>query len=389
MEFISYNDELGVAQLLFQRVFSNIRIERTDAKGKTSWLKVPCMLGQRSRILKALENPDRRAMYKLPLIAINRTGYQRQGDRLNSLHNEVKYEITPTNRNQQLLTPVPIDISYEVAVVAKYQADIDKIASNFMVFFNSNIFVSQEHPKYQGVKMNNEIIMSDSVSEEHHDELDGSADDVVTSTFSFTFKTYLFGGTTQAKARARTEISTYLSTFVSSYVYEFKDDDEVRRYISSDPHAKLSTTLTAEVTALLSTEISTDLSDGYDDGIPQIRRLDFGFYAVPKKEDIDQYIMSVDNELIAKHEHYTQPAYLSSEAYELVYEEVVMPDGSVQKLPKELRTSGDYYAPVDNWCTLAPYVDRIIWRIDEGSQMPFPYNVRPYPDPAPGPLSSV
>jgi hypothetical protein len=237
--------------------------------------------------------------------------------------------------------------------------------------------------------MNNEIIMSDSVSEEHHDELDGSADDVVTSTFSFTFKTYLFGGTTQAKTRARTEISTYLSTFVSSYVYEFKDDDEVRRYISSDPHAKLSTTLTAEVTALLSTEISTDLSDGYDDGIPQIRRLDFGFYAVPKKEDIDQYIMSVDNELIAKHEHYTQPAYLSSEAYELVYEEVVMPDGSVQKLPKELRTSGDYYAPVDNWCTLAPYVDRIIWRIDEVSQMPFPYNVRPYPDPAPGPLSSV
>ena len=57
-------------------------------------------------------------MYKLPMIAINRTGYQRQGDRLNSLHNEVKYEISPKRRLYERLTPVPIDISYDVSVIA-------------------------------------------------------------------------------------------------------------------------------------------------------------------------------------------------------------------------------------------------------------------------------
>jgi hypothetical protein len=36
--------------------------------------------------------------------------------------------------------------------------------------------------------------MSDSITEEHPDELDGSADDFITATFQFTFKTYLFGG---------------------------------------------------------------------------------------------------------------------------------------------------------------------------------------------------
>ena len=81
------------------------------------------------------------------------------------------------------MTPVPVDISYDVTIMAKYPSDIDKIASNFMVFFNSDIYVSCEHPKYEGVKLNNQVIMSDSVSEEHPDELDSGTDDLITSTF--------------------------------------------------------------------------------------------------------------------------------------------------------------------------------------------------------------
>lgn len=53
------------------------------------------------------------------------------------------------------MTPVPVDISYDVTIMAKYPSDIDKIASNFMVFFNSDLYVSCEHPKYKGIKMNN------------------------------------------------------------------------------------------------------------------------------------------------------------------------------------------------------------------------------------------
>ena len=142
MQFVSWNNELGCATLLFARCFSNIQIERTDKKGNKSWLSVPCVNGKRSRILKELENPDRKGMYSVPMIVYQRTGYSRNSDRLNSLHNEVKYEITSSNRNYQLLTPVPIDVEYEVSVIAKYQVDVDKIASNFMVFFNSDIFVA-------------------------------------------------------------------------------------------------------------------------------------------------------------------------------------------------------------------------------------------------------
>ena len=272
-------------------------------------------------------------------------------------------------------------MSYDVSIIAKYQADIDKISSNFMVFFNSNIFVSQEHPKYQGIKLHNEIIMSDSVSEEHPDEFDGSQDDIVTSTFNFTFKTYLFGGTTKAQKHPGQQVSSVISTFISSYVYEFQTDDEVRDYLNVNDHNKLSTMLEKEVTEPVTclVDISTDT---YDDGIPVIRNIDMGFYAVPRKEDIEQYIISVDSGLIAPHEHYTSAAYISSGSYLSNYEEreIETETGEISSVSvlTSLTTVDDYYEPVDNWCTLAPYVDRIRWCIDETSIYPFPDNVKAY-----------
>ena len=68
-----------------------------------------------------------------------------------------------------------------------------------MVFFNSSLYVSCVHPKYDGIKLNNQVIMEDSVSEDHPDEIDAGTDDFITTTFNFTFKTFLFGGTRQAK----------------------------------------------------------------------------------------------------------------------------------------------------------------------------------------------
>lgn len=83
------------------------------------------MFGQRSRVFKNWQNAEKKGMAKLPLVIIDRTGYARSNERLNNMHNEVKYEVTSKSRIAELLTPVPIDISYDVSVVAKYPSDID------------------------------------------------------------------------------------------------------------------------------------------------------------------------------------------------------------------------------------------------------------------------
>ena len=102
---------------------------------------------------------------RLPMIVVNRTGYSRSPARVNNLHNEVKFEMTSKYRKYDLLTPVPIDVSYDVSIIAKYPSDIDKIASNFMVFFNNDVYVSCEHPKYEGIMLNNQVdVISTEVS---------------------------------------------------------------------------------------------------------------------------------------------------------------------------------------------------------------------------------
>ena len=389
MEFQSYNEELGTCNLLFRRLFSNIRIQRTLDNGEKKETLVKCVLGQRSRIMKALENPERKGIYTLPLISINRTGYSRNGERLNNLNNEVKYELGPKSRYYHLMAPVPVDINYEVTVMSKYQADIDKIASNFMVFFNSDIYVSCQHPKYEGIKMNNQVIMSDSVSEEHPDEMDGTQDDLITSTFNFTFKTFLFGGTRQAKLVPQKILSSYTSSFISTDIVQI-DADKIDQFQKDHPNQCVSAILTNWVTADITSYVDNPNAsvDIYDD-IPIINKIDFGFYVVPQKHEIEPYIQSVDNGAFGSHDHNSLCGYISSETYTnsgptIVYDPH-LPDAIIAGEPlstcqtssfnKPLQTSGDYYDNVDWECSLAPYVDKLYWKIEAGNKYEFPNNV--------------
>lgn len=355
MEFMSHNAELAIANDLFERIFNNIRIQRVSKENKKSLVKVNCLWGQRSRIVKNLENSEKRGNMKLPMIVIERTGYSRNSDRLANLHNEVKYEMSSSNRKYELMTPVPVDVSYDVTVIAKYPQDIDKIASNFMVFFNNDIFVSCEHPKYEGIQLNNQVVMNDSVNEDHPSELQGENDDIQTAQFSFTFKTWLFAGIGRAKKVHPKVISTDISTFISTYI-DVLQPDEIDAYQLQYPTKNLTVEIksneiddfqkafpnksaSAEMTSLVSVPITSyvdDISTDIYDGMPIVTAIDFGFYTVPKQFDIPSYIESVDNEILQKHYH-------------------VDLSGNI---------SDDYYDIVDHRCTLEPYVDKIFWRID-------------------------
>lgn len=200
MEIISYNHELEYANLLFSKLFRNIKIQKFY-KNTLTEVPVNCMIGNRWRIFKNMENPEKLATYTFPLIAISRRGIQVEPARIANLHNEVKWFSNPDNPYYyDLMTPVPVAISYDVTIISKDQATNDMIMSNFIPFFNQDLFVSSIHPKFTNVVFNNQVIMSNSITEEHPDELNASEDDFVINTCNFTFKTYLFGGKAKATA---------------------------------------------------------------------------------------------------------------------------------------------------------------------------------------------
>ncbi len=297
MEFRSYNRELAYANMLFKRPFSNIAIER-DGK----LIKFKCLFGNRSRIFKNMENPQKKAMYSLPMVIIQRTGITKNDERLANVWNEVKYATSSKRLNYDLFTPIPIDISYEVSFVSKYPGDIDMAISNFIPFFNKDLYFSSKHPKFDDISFQNQVIMENTITEEHPDELDPTADDIVVSTCSFTYKTFIFCGNNKPK----TVIVPVVSTYISSDHYEGLSDilsswdlDEFSSVSSIlNPNKKISayyqTMVTTDIDVPVSvvTSVEQEIHDGL---IPEILCVNLGFYAVPTLSDHVTYMNYVDS----------------------------------------------------------------------------------------------
>ena len=330
MEIQSYNKELQIANLLFKRLFNNIQIEENGKK-----TKFQCLIGNRSRIFKGLENPEKNAMYKLPMIIITRTGITKNDERLANAYNEVKRSSHSSNLNYNLFTPVPLDISYEVSIVSKYQEHIDRALGNFIPFFNKDVFVRSEHPKYPGLFFTNQIIMENDIQEDHPSELADTDQDITTCTCNFRFKTYMFCG--NQKAEVKTQISTdvYVEKVLSNIVYELTDED--KKHIQDFITKPLSTIIQkeVEVSTLISSEIPISGEPGF---IPTINQLYVGFYPVPM---LSQYLPHMNWVDSLPQDNANINGYISTDL-----------------------SGHDVYEPVTTSAEYHPYVDRFIWKID-------------------------
>jgi hypothetical protein len=193
MDFRSFNNELALAQIQFMSIFSGIVISR-DTKNGSKDIMVPCIAGQRSRILKNLENPELAPRQTLPIIVVERSGFSRDTERLANLNLEQKASPRADMINFNYLSPNPINVSYTVSILTKYPGDLDKILSNFIPFFNGDVYVKIPHPKIQNYSLKCQVLWDGSVQDEWPSEKEPYSDDIQIASTVFTFKTYLFGG---------------------------------------------------------------------------------------------------------------------------------------------------------------------------------------------------
>lgn len=261
MEVRSYNHELEIANILFTKLFRNIIIERR-IKGKIKQIPVQCMIGNRSRIFKNLENPDKQAMYTFPLVVVTRTGIQIEPERVANLHNEIKLQQSRTRINYNLITPNPVSINYTVTIISKDQGMNDLILSNFIPFFNKDLFVSSVHPKFLNLKYNSQVIMESSINEEHPEELDATQDDFIINSCAFTLKTFLFGGTATTVA-GKHKVSGDTDSDEDNTIYDgfISTIDRVRLDMHAVPYLDM-TLPKYETSVYTKTYISTDETTG-------------------------------------------------------------------------------------------------------------------------------
>lgn len=193
MKYRSYNRELRTSTAQLLDTFNNIKIDRRDNGNNVQKLiSVPCVYGNRSRILKSLEN--RNKTLKLPMIALSMGNLSRDSSRVHDIHNAIINQRQEWKFKAINNTPVPMNIEYEMTIICKYQEDLDEIICNFIPFSNPDFYVIFPHPIEKGVYLKSQIVWDTSINIQYPTEITESDPYRITATTSFVYKTWIFPG---------------------------------------------------------------------------------------------------------------------------------------------------------------------------------------------------
>jgi hypothetical protein len=192
MRYRSYHREIEKATAQVLDVLNDIIIDRRNPAGDVQQLiSVPCVYGSRSRILKSLENRDKNV--KLPLLVLNMSGISKDIQRVHSTHDGLLYQDSSTY-NYLKNTPVPVNISYTIDVITKFQQDMDMIISNFIPFFNPDIYVVIPHPVNANQNLKVQFVWDGNINLELPEAVGKNESARIIASTSFIVKTWIFPG---------------------------------------------------------------------------------------------------------------------------------------------------------------------------------------------------
>lgn len=188
----SYNRELKTAQAEVIRLFSNITIPVVK-KGKSIKSIVPCVFGQSSRILKSIMNPQG-APQIYPILSVERGNIQIDLARNSELQHDITIMTSSGSYDPNTKPPTPIILDFTIYAFSKYPEELDMIVSNFIPFFNKDVFVITPHPKLEGKTLRHQVIWNGDVAFDWKSLLQNTEQDMQIATFKLQYKTEIFGG---------------------------------------------------------------------------------------------------------------------------------------------------------------------------------------------------
>ncbi len=125
----------------FGTLFNNIQLRRTS-NSKTEVMKVPLAYGPKQKFLaRILEQPDitaQKLQITLPRISFEMTGLAYDGGRKVSPTQAIKV-VDANNKQKHQYMPVPYNLSFELAIIAKNQDDALQILEQILPHFQPSL----------------------------------------------------------------------------------------------------------------------------------------------------------------------------------------------------------------------------------------------------------
>lgn len=187
----------------FVGAFNDVVIKRYDNQENVvpplSGDKVLFVYSPKQRVFSNLNSPAAGGM-TVPVIAVNISGIQRDNNRVFNKNEgfTVKYNKIDQSGNliKRIPQPVPINVSIDMTIVTRYQADMDQILSNFIPYCDPYIVISWKMPDLNSsnvpYELRNEVLWNGNIALQYPDNLSGTQPYRITATTSFTIKGWMF-----------------------------------------------------------------------------------------------------------------------------------------------------------------------------------------------------
>jgi len=181
----------------FMSAFNDIAIKRYDKDRNDSGesVGVGFMYAPKQRVIEDLLNKS--AAVALPVISVSISGVSRDTERVfNKIEGSYISTVRSADTIRKIPQPVPVNITINMSIIARYQSDIEQIISNFVPYCDPYISVSWKLPTTEGTSYEREIRTiiewSGTLNMQYPIELNANQLARVTCDTTFTIKGWLF-----------------------------------------------------------------------------------------------------------------------------------------------------------------------------------------------------
>lgn len=204
----TYDWEIQTLMTMFMNSMSDIVIKRFNVhKQPQDQIKTRLVYAPKQRVLNDLLDRDQNL--QLPVMACYIGGIARDNNRV---FNKIlgNYQQTPTGTtvyNEKM--PLPIDLSINVSIMTRYQADMDQIVSHLIPYINPYFTISWRTPGRPDHEIRSNVFWNGNVNITYPMDIAATQVARVVADLSFTFKGWMF----QAKGDEVGTILTVHSNF--------------------------------------------------------------------------------------------------------------------------------------------------------------------------------
>ena len=191
MNIYTYDFELQTMTTVLLNCFSDIVVKRFNVhKQARDQIKTRVVYAPKQRVLLDLLDKDQNI--QLPVVSVHIGGIARDESRVFNKIIGTYHPIVNTSSSYNERGPQPIDVTYNVSIMTRYQQDMDQILSHLLPYVNPYFVVSWRTPNRPDFEIRSNVFWNGNVNIQYPVEAAATQIARVVADLTFTFKGWLF-----------------------------------------------------------------------------------------------------------------------------------------------------------------------------------------------------